>query len=183
MKRLFLFVSMLLMVMVMAACGAAAEQAMTQQTDDAAAQWFMANPLPTFNHYFEAGTVRQLYFIRNDARNTWTVWRSDGTGMIEDWCPSVGYGIPYDTSLTNPLKPYYNTTSSGVVVEQPEPNLLFPSKNTKATWVLCIRPNGKVAPVYVESTVTTYPWPIDVVDGKVVDKGEPASSTIELPYE
>jgi hypothetical protein len=65
--------------------------------------------------------------------------------------------------LTNPLRVAYS--SSGAVIEQAEPNGLFSSKATSATWVRCItKVNGQVmeSPVYIEGKVTAYPYPLDV---------------------
>jgi len=73
----------------------------------------------------------------------------------------MGYGLPYDTSLTNPLK-----RSSGVkgaiALEQAEPNSIFASKNTAATWVMCTGKTGSIEPIYIETKVTVYPYPVTV---------------------
>jgi len=119
--------------------------------------------MPQFDWSLERNVAIQLYTARNEKVATWTVWRSD-LGMVEGDCPSIGYPIPYDTSLTNPLQqttPY----SSGSVIEQAEPNGLFSSKNSIATWVRCVvEVNNKTmeAPVYIESKVTAYPFPVKV---------------------
>ena len=117
--------------------------------------------------------VVQIYNARNDALNTWSVWRSD-TGVVEDWCPSIGFVIPYDTSLTNPMK----SIGQGGNIEQAEPNGLFSSKNTTATWVLCQLPNGKISPVYIESKVTVYAWPVKVENNQVVHLYEKSPSVV-----
>jgi len=98
------------------------------------------------------------------------VWRSD-YGIIEGDCPSYGYGIPYDTSLTNPLvatdidiQGDEHSYQGGALtsIEQAEPNGIFASKNTSATWVMCLGESGQIEPVYVESHVTVYPGPVKV---------------------
>jgi len=48
------------------------------------------------------------------------------------------------------------------VVEQAEPNGIFASKNTQATWVMCAGEVGMIEPVYVETKVTVYPYPVNV---------------------
>ena len=124
-------------------------------------------PLPYFDYSLERDVAVQLYKARNERVVTWAVWRSD-TGQIEGDCPSIGYPIPYDTSLTNPLTIINRSVYGGYhadVVEQAEPNGLFSSKNTSATWVRCIvRVNDKdvEAPVYIEGKVTAYPFPVKV---------------------
>ena len=148
-------------------------------TNDQQQVYQVKQPLPFYDFSHERSMVTQIYNARNEALNTWSVWRSSGTGDIEDWCPSIGFGIPYDTSLTNPLKGKWVSSNGGVAtIEQAEPNGLFSSKNTMATWVLCQLPNGEVAPVYVESTVTVYPWPIKVEDGQIVHLYDQGSSVV-----
>lgn len=137
-----------------------------------------AQPIPRFDYSLERDIAIQLYKARNERVATHTVWRSD-TGKIEGDCPSIGYPLPYDTSLTNPLQPFSSTGNSwGTTVEQAEPNGLFSSKNSIATWVRCIvKVSGEdvEAPVYIESKVTAYPFPVTLdydtdrvrpVDGK-----------------
>lgn len=121
----------------------------------------------------ERETAAQIYENWNDMVNTWSVWRSEGTNHIEDWCPSVGFGLPYDTSIINSLKPFHRS-----VIEQIESNGLFSSNNTKVAWILCVLPNGEVAPVYIEATVTVYPWPIRVEGNKVIHLYEEGSSVV-----
>ena len=41
-------------------------------------------------------------------------------------------------------------------------NGIFASKNTAATWVMCLGKGGTVEPVYVETKVTVYPGPVKV---------------------
>lgn len=132
-------------------------------------QYEKGQPIPAFDWSLERHLVIELYKVRNQKAATHSVWRSD-RGIIEGDCPSYGYGIPYDTSLTNPLAPivhgwdpYGGTwTETSQVVEQAEPNGVFASKNTSATWVMCLGEAGNIEPVYVETKVTVYPGPVKV---------------------
>jgi hypothetical protein len=84
--------------------------------------------------------------------------------MIEGDCPSMGMGLPYDTSLTNPLQVARLHYKSGVTtIGQAEPNGVFASTNTSATFVMCVGPGGVLEPMYIETKVTVYPGPV-VVD-------------------
>lgn len=54
---------------------------------------------------------------------------------------------------------------AGVSIEQPEPNGLYSSKNTAATWVLETRNIGGrviVTPFYTEDKVSCYSYPVIV---------------------
>ncbi|HIF9321696.1 TPA: hypothetical protein ACX6QP_002193 [Photobacterium damselae] len=120
-------------------------------------QYSSSQPIPTFDWSLERHLVIELYNTRNMKAATHSVWRSE-YGMIEGDCSSMGFGIPYDTSLTNPLR----SVGNGGTVEQAEPNGVFASKNTSATWVMCVNNVGVIEPVYVESKVTVYPYPVNV---------------------
>lgn len=136
-------------------------------------QYEKGQPVPAFDWSLERHLVIELYRVRNQKATTHSVWRSD-YGQLEGDCPSYGYGIPYDTSLTNPLvasdtsmsgKVHYRPTagmSSLASIEQAEPNGVFASKNTAATWVMCLGASGQLEPVYVETKVTVYPGPVNV---------------------
>ena len=122
-------------------------------------QYAAVQPVPVFDWSLERHLVAQLYQIRNNRVATHSVWRSD-RGMVEGDCPSMGFGLPYDTSLTNPLQETQRL--NGAVIEMAEPNGLFSSKNTAATWVMCTGEGGVIEPVYVETKVTVYPYPVAV---------------------
>ncbi len=127
-------------------------------------QYEKGQPIPAFDWSLERNLVIELYKIRNQKAATHSVWRSD-RGMIEGDCPSYGFGIPYDTSLTNPLQisvKYSGTARTAGTIEQAEPNGIFASKNTQATWVMCLGQAGNIEPVYVETKVTVYPGPVKV---------------------
>ena len=152
------------------------------------AQYEKGQPIPAFDWSLERHLVVQLYQVRNQKAVTHSVWRSD-MGTIEGDCPSYGYGIPYDTSLTNPLVAtdidnQGEEQGGGALtsIEQPEPNGVFASKNTAATWVMCLGASGQLEPVYVETKVTVYPGPVqvDYDRNRVVRSG---ASNVLIPKE
>ena len=158
------FVLILASVLSMTACNV-----QNQSEKDAATverqqeQYASAQPVPAYDWSLERHLVIELYNVRNMRAATHSVWRSD-LGTIEGDCPSMGFGVPYDTSLTNPLTAvdFGRSGYDRHVVEQTEPNGIFASKNTAATWVMCTNELGQIEPVYVETKVTTYPYPVTV---------------------
>ena len=120
----------------------------------------IGQPVPKFDWSLTRDLLIQLQKIQNQNIVTHSVWRSS-TGLIEGDCASIGYGIPFDTSLTNPLQNGGNKHYP-VALEQAEPNGVFLSKNTSATWVLCVGEFGNIEPVYVEASVNAYPYPLNV---------------------
>lgn len=132
------------------------------------AQYGKGQPVPAFDWSLERDLVIQLYGVRNEKVSTHSVWRS-ALGTVEGDCPSMGFGIPFDTSLTNPFMLEGRWDRSGHahnhlegVVGQAEPNGIFASTNTSATWVMCVGEAGQLNPVYTESKVTVYPYTVAV---------------------
>lgn len=136
--------------------------------------YLTAQPVPTFDYSLERDRITGLYQARMNAAQTWSVWRSQ-TGMIEGDCPSSGYPLPYGVQLTAPEVYSMN----GATVPQAEPNGLFTNGITsEATWVFCIT-DGAISPVYVETKVTVYPFPVtvDYNTNRIVKSGD---TTVKL---
>ena len=126
------------------------------------AQYAKVQPVPAYDWSLERDLVIKLYNIRNQRVATHSVWRAD-YGMIEGDCPSMGFGIPIDTSLTNPQMAVRIYRGGGTTsIGQAEPNGIFASTNTSATWVMCVGDGGTIEPHYVETKVTVYPGPVKV---------------------
>lgn len=113
---------------------------------------------------------------------SWTVFTVQGYGHV-DWCESKGVPIPYGAQLTSPAYPKQvdngHDADETIAMPQPEPNGLYLSGETAATWVLCIR-NGQVVPEYHEEIVSTYWTPTWVEDGRIVHGDGPASVTVTV---
>ena len=180
-------------LMLVVACAVEGDQ--TAESKDAKvvqmqqAQYAKAQPIPVYDYSLERDLLIQLYNIRNQEVATHSVWRSD-YGQIEGDCPSMGYGLPYDTSLTNPWlatdidsegEEHHYQGGALVAVGQPEPNGIYASTNTAATWVMCVGPGGVIEPMYIETKVTVYPGPVEVdyVANQVWRDGQ-ASVTVKV---
>jgi len=167
MKNIFNVLAAVFVVFVMAGCQDTSTTAESESVMKQQKQMLTSQPIPSFNWSLERDLLIQLYNIRNERVSTHSVWRSNH-GMVEGDCPSIGYGIPYDTSLTNPQRATAQaadkryTSESLATIEQAEPNGIFASKNTAATWVFCVGSAGALNPVYVETKVTAYPYPVEV---------------------
>ena len=118
-------------------------------------------PLPFYDFSIPRDVLIQIYnVVTQEAHNTYTVVASM-TGVVQFHGPSIGYGIPADTQLTNPLRPAWAYRyNAGEIIEQAEPNGLFSSKNTDGTWILFVDDNGDITPVYTEQKVTTFPFAV-----------------------
>lgn len=175
------YLSILLIAIVLSACQSKTTSQATKTAkavNRQQAQYDTGQPVPAYDWSLERDLVIQLYNIRNLKALTHSVWRSD-RGLVEGDCSSIGFGIPYDTSLTNPLVATGSKTYALTSIEQAEPNGIFASKNTSATWVMCAGETGMIEPVYVETKVTVYPYPVAIdYDKNRVTKNGKASITI-----
>lgn len=127
-------------------------------------QYRKAQPVMYYEYSNELDVYQQIYDARVEGSiRTWTVERSNSGEVLDDFV-SLGFPIPYDAQLTNPLK-VVDLYDAAVAIEQPEPNGLYSSKNTAATWVLVVRRVGDISvvtPFYSENKISCYPYPIDV---------------------
>ncbi len=122
-------------------------------------------PVHIYDYSIPRDVYQQIYdMTTTQALATYTVIETV-TGVIKYHGPSIGFPIPADVQITNGLQP---SGSTGVAVEQAEPNGLFSSKNTDATWILFVDlKTGIVYPVYSEHKTTC--WPFIVAEN---EKGE-----------
>lgn len=178
---LFLFVVLALGA---AACAEYQQTSVEQEANTVEGQdliYLKGQPVPIYNYSPERDIFIQLYNFRMANVPTWTVICSN-TGECMDSCPSLGYPLPADVQLTNPLKgeDYYSRghgSWSAIVVEQREPNGLFSSNNTAGTWVMCVYAEGRVEPVYTELNATAYAHPVHLENGVIVHDLESGSYT------
>lgn len=132
-------------------------------------------PVPLFDFSEQRNTLIQIYDAKNQARQTWAVIQSI-TGQFVYACPSVGFPIPADTELTNPQA----GVGSYYPLPQAEPDGLYTSTNTDATYVLCVRADGSVVPIYTEQKVTLFPFEVKIVNGQIVDAGGDSTMTVTV---
>ncbi len=86
----------------------------------------------------------------------------DLNGGLHLLTESIGYGLPYSTQFTNPLRAVEIRTAGqganpAVTVPQPDPNGLFKPEGLSATWILASTPDG-VVPLYVEPQIIVSPF-------------------------
>lgn len=172
MKKLITLMIVALTVVTLSACQESQDKRDALMADKQQQQYAVSQPVPTFDWSLERHLTIQSYILRNQKVSTHAVWRGM-TSVIEGDCPSMGFTLPYDTSLTNPLKRVAGTNGA-VAVKQAEPNGIFLSKNSNATWVFCINDYGSIDPVLIETNVTTYPYPVkvDYENNRVIKAGK-----------
>ena len=134
--------------------------------------------MPNITNFTEMSQLKKLYEARDDARLITYSYLADMNGHLHFVCRSVGYGFPYATQFSNPHKLVNGTTSTGqytgwenYVMDQAEPNGLYPSPSSNGTWVMALdekkyKADGTISyqPVYIEPNVVVSPFELQVKD-------------------
>ena len=132
---------------------------------------------PDITNFFEKAQLKEIYELRDDP-NLICYWytKNDMTGKWIYQGECIGYGIPYTTQFTQPdtmqraalpvldingndkgRNEYYTE-----VLPQADPNGLYSSASTSATWILKTDKDGNIKPTYVESEITVSQSKLDI---------------------
>ena len=157
MKKKLLAVGVIgvLMASMLTGCGATKEN---QYTKDLMGNAYDTVGFPDVSNYFERQQLKEIYELRDDPKLI-CYWytKNDMTGKWIYQGECIGYGIPYTTSMTASESLQKIETTVGYeweVVPLAEPNGLYASPSTSATWILATDKEGNITPTYVESEIT-----------------------------
>jgi hypothetical protein len=74
----------------------------------------------------------------------------------------IGYGLPYATQYTNPMKTESSYQGGYEILPQADPNGLFMPESADGTWLMLIDPKtGNPRPVYIEPKVLVSPFELN----------------------
>lgn len=131
----------------------------TQQQETMLKEATGAVGMPAIKNFHERRLLKAILEMRDqEGLTTYTYTYSEMTGKLIFLCNSVGFGVPYATQFTNPLKTVTGYQSI-TTVAQADPNGLFSPASAEGTWVLCKNPKAdETVPVYVEPRVIVSPF-------------------------
>lgn len=163
MKKKFLVIGIIGVLMASMLTGCSYETEETQYTDEIKSQISDMYGYPNVSNFFEYSQLKEIYEMRDDPSLV-CYWytKNDMTGKWIYQGTCVGYGIPYGASITAPES--IQRIASGVYEQSPlaEPNGLYTNGVTSsATWVLTTDKDGNITPTYVESEITVTQSKID----------------------
>lgn len=125
--------------------------------------------MPAITRFTEKRNLKMLYEMRDDPKLATIAYIVDLNGKLHKLCDAIGYGFPYATQYTNPMRDtfYQTAESSGSSIHfqmpQPEPNGLFMPNSADGTWIMCLDQSTKdIKPVYVEPRVIVSPFQLNV---------------------
>ena len=155
-KKMFAIMAIFaMMICMLVGCGETEEN---QYTKELMNQAYDAVGFPDVSNYFERAQLKEIYELRDDP-NLICYWytKNDMSGKWIYQGKCIGYGIPYTTSMTASESLQKIETTVGAeweIVPLAEPNGLYASPSTSATWILSVNEDGDITPIYVESEIT-----------------------------
>lgn len=142
------------------------EKADTVKTEELMADASRQVSFPAIRNWTEKRLVKYLYELRDRQDLILYAYNySVYTGMYTFVGKCVGYGIPYSTQYSNPVKikddPNGTMDAGSVLIPQPEPNGLYIPEGLDATWIMMIDPEtGEPGAIYMEPDLTVSPFPL-----------------------
>jgi len=107
--------------------------------------------LPNITNWTEKKLAKRILELRDDSKlicYAYTKNTMTGKYVFEGQC--IGFGLPYSTQYTNPMKYEY----AGTTLPQNDPNGLFAPASADATWVIMINEEtGKSEIQYYEDKI------------------------------
>lgn len=93
--------------------------------------------MPNIHNFFERKMMKRVLEKRDNPDLTTYVYTQAMNGKFIYVSKSVGFGLPYSTQYTNPMK-VDGSSSSYVALPQADPNGLFSPSSASATWILAV---------------------------------------------
>lgn len=101
--------------------------------------------MPNISNFFEKKLAKRVLELRDDSKLINYVYTQNMNGKYVYNGKCIGYPLPYGTQYTNPEK-----RDNGVTLPQADPNGLFSTGSTQASWILMIDDDGKEDVTYLE---------------------------------
>lgn len=177
-KKVVLMCMLCLLVLLIIGCGnretaSSKENEYTQTIMEQAAN---SIGYPDVTNFFEKQQLKEIYELRDNPKLTcywYTKNDMSGKWIYQGFC--IGYGIPYTTQFTQPetmqraALPVLRMDGSDrgryeyftEILPQADPNGLYSSASTSATWILTTDETGSIKPTYVESEIMVSQTKID----------------------
>jgi len=157
MKRILL---VLPFVFALTACDAPREtstQIERRKQEEMSLQAVQSVGMPAITNFAEKRMFKDILELRDRSVPT-TTYLVGMNNQLTKLCDSVGYGLPYATQYTNPMRLSGDGNHGYTTLPQADPNGLYSPASAEGTWVLCVdHKDNKPKPIYVEPRVIVSP--------------------------
>lgn len=135
------------------------DDAQNKQTEQMVRQAQQMLGMPEITNFTERRLFKNILERRDQIFPTYT-YIMDMNGNLHFLCNSIGYGIPFSTQYTNPMRTVHEPNGGDHAIPQPDPNGLFMPTSSDATYVLCGTDNDN-EPQYVEEKIIVTTFELD----------------------
>jgi hypothetical protein len=157
------FVAIAAMSAVMVGCGPQQEsstQIERRKQEELSLQAVQSVGMPAITNFAEKRMFKDILELR-DKNTPTTTYLVGMNNQLTKVCDSIGFGLPYATQYTNPMRLSGDGTHGYTTLPQADPNGLYSPASAEGTWVLCVdHKDGKAKPVYIEPRILVSPFPI-----------------------
>jgi len=154
------FLLVLPFVAALTSCGPQTEsstQIERRKQEELSLQAVQSVGMPAITNFAEKRMFKDILELRDRSVPT-TTYLVGMNNQLTKLCDSVGYGLPYATQYTNPMRVGGDGTHGYVTLPQADPNGLYSPASAEGTWILCVdHKDGKAKPIYVEPRVIVSP--------------------------
>ena len=154
------FLLVLPLVTVLAACdpgNPTSTQIERKKQEEMSLQAVQQVGMPAITNFAEKRMMKDSLELRDKSAPT-TTYLVGMNNQLTKLCDSVGYGLPYATQYTNPMRTAGDMNHGLVTIPQADPNGLYSPAAAEGTWILCVdHKDGKAKPLYVEPRVIVSP--------------------------
>lgn len=174
MKKIILLLSFFSMFILMSNSGCdetkTSDEIQSSEQEKLAKQAYDQAGLPNVDNFTQKKQAKMIIEKCDQAgliRYAYT--KCEMTGKFRFISKCIGYGLPYATQYTNPMKVYDSYSQGGFDIRpQADPNGLFMPGSASATWLLFVdSETGDIEPAYFEDNMNVLPKPLrdDLVEG------------------
>lgn len=157
----------MLLLCLLAGCDQAttpsSDQLQNSQQEVLSKQAVQSVGMPSIINFQEKRILKMILELRDSEKLSTYTYITDMSGHFHKVCNSIGYGIPYATQYTSPMRVESRVTvHESVTLPQADPNGLFSPASADGTWVLCLNPmTKKISPVYMEPRIIVSPFELN----------------------
>lgn len=153
----------ILVVFLLGSCGTPREKSadaeLQAKTENSMKEANRQVGMPGIVNFQEKKLMKQIYELRDQENLICYAYYLDLYGNRHFLGKCIGYGLPYSTQFSNPLKTVRKSHNGWIEqLPQPEPNGLFMPDGLSATWLLLLDSAGTPHPVYVEPSIIVSPF-------------------------
>lgn len=153
----------MLLLMLNSSCEQNTNDKLAQQQEQLMKEAHAQTGIPAIINFQERKLMKMILELR-DQENlvcyAYIVPEMTGKPVFLGKC--IGYGLPYATQYTNPLKTYGSYQGGYEILPQADPNGLFMPESADGTWLMMVDPNtNEPRPVYIEPKILVSPFKLD----------------------